>query len=170
MRLETSNKTYVHYGSKAFDPKRFVPIRNALYRNKPTGGLWASPINEDGMEEGYGWRTFWADQSPNEESDEVDNVEFLSGGRYSQSFRFKLKEGRKVLMLHTKKDIEGIPCVRKPVEMPLLNEILPDFEKLRNTGVAAIEYSPDELYMDLYGWDVECLLVLDPDAVVEVKE
>ena len=169
MRIETSNKTYIHYGSDKFDPARFVPIRNALYRNKPEGGLWASPLNAEGYEDGYGWRTFWADQDPDEESDEVDNVEFLSGGRYSKSFTFKLKPGSKVLKLYTKEDIKDIPRVPKPLEWPLFREIIPDFEKMvYEMGIAAIEYSPDDLYMELYGWDVACLLVLDPNAVEQI--
>ena len=170
MRIETSNKTYIHYGSSHFDPERFVPIHNELYRNKPKGGLWASPLNDEGYEDGFGWRTFWADDISVEE-DETDNVEFLPGGRYGTSFRFTLKPESKVLKLIHKSDMEGIPCVPDPVDHPCFRVKIPDFEYLLcGMGVAAIEFSPEELYDDMYGWDVECVLVLDPYAVVEVKE
>jgi len=44
------NKTFIHYGSSAFDKKRFLRIQTPHHNDKklafkkPWGGLWASPL------------------------------------------------------------------------------------------------------------------------------
>lgn len=55
----------------------------------------------------------------------------------------------------------------------------PDFEKMKNDGVDAIELHLSEdksenyfegLYYTLYGWDCDCILILNKYIVVEKDE
>lgn len=36
---------YISYGLGKFDVDKFDEIQNVEYRNKPKGGLWASPVS-----------------------------------------------------------------------------------------------------------------------------
>lgn len=47
---------FIHYGSKEFDKDRFTEIHNIPMCNKPSGGLWASPV---GVE--FGWKEWCED-------------------------------------------------------------------------------------------------------------
>ena len=49
-------KKYIHYGSEHFDLEMFEPIKNQRYRNKPYGGMWASPT--DAEDNWYNWCLF----------------------------------------------------------------------------------------------------------------
>ena len=51
------NQIYIHYGSDKFEPEKFQPIKNKMLSVKPTGGLWASPVNAK-----EGWRQ-WCERN-----------------------------------------------------------------------------------------------------------
>jgi len=140
---------YTHFGAKAFDPSRFEPIRNDNWV-KPRGGLWASPMNA-----AYGWNAWCKDQQFREYAPD-DN------------FTFTLKPGSYVLRLRHVDDLEHLPKThlhRSPTSTAML-----DFEELARIGVDAIDVDISHgggLYMALYGWDCDTLLVLNPDAIEE---
>ena len=144
-------KIYIHYGHKQYDPKMFDEIKNRQFI-KPFGGLWASDINAE-----YGWKN-WCKDNDFRKCNE------------NNSFKFKLKEGTKVLVLKTKKDLKGLPQDEDlPIwlEKNLLNDwgnVYLDFEKLKEK-YDAIEVYIDELYWKLYGWDCDSLLVLNKECI-----
>lgn len=144
-------KIYIHYGHKKYEPSMFSEIKNRQFI-KPFGGLWASDINAE-----YGWKN-WCKDNDFRECNE-DN-----------SFKFKLKEGSKVLVLKTKEDLKGLPQDEdSPIwlEKNLLNDwgsVYLDFEKLKEQ-YDAIEVYIDELYWKFYGWDCDSLLVLNKECI-----
>ena len=161
-------KYYIHYGSSEFHKDKFEPITNCLYFNKPYGGLWASPIGDD-VFGWFDWCTF-----------EEFNISKLD-----KHFIFSLKDDSKILTLKTKRDVYELS---KDVLRPdhwrktvkdyksysdfldacenMRVDIVLNFEKLLALGYDAIEYSVAELYFELYGWDCDCILVLNPDCIV----
>lgn len=140
---------YIHYGSKAFDKSKFEKISNCFI--KPRGGLWASRDNSL-----FGWKQ-WNDES-----------KFRKCTR-ENSFTFSLTPGANVVELFTIEDLQKLPKLQK--DYPTGDYYLIDFEKCIRQGIDAIELRDiwKGLYFPLYGWDCECILILNPE-IVEVSE
>ena len=140
---------YIHYGHKQFDPGMFQKPQNVSYWNKPSGGLLASA--EDAK---YGWKAW-------------NEVEEYRECREDNAFRFNLAPTASILCVHS---------VAAALELPLQEDGVHhrgnkhyDFEKLIADGVDVIDFcvSADEgLYWEMYGWDCDCILVLNPDVIV----
>lgn len=164
-------KKYIHYGSEHFDLKAFDPIKNRYRFNKPSGGLWASPINAE--DSWHDWCLF-----NNYKTDKLE-----------RSFKFKLADDAKVLYLNdvitvTDKrnrkyhlnDSSLSYCIRIHEPLPsdpfcpsiFASGINIDFQWLMMSRYDAIEvHMTDIFYWDLYGWDVDSLLVMNPNCIVE---
>jgi hypothetical protein len=144
---------YIHYGAKAFDKNKFEKVSN--YFIKPRGGFWASRVNSK-----YGWKEWNAE------------TEFTTCLK-ENSFTFSLKAGAKVVELFTAEDLAKLPCLTEnQLKFPICNEFyIIDYERCIEMGIDAIELRDIEkgLYYPLYGWDCECILILNPD-IVEVSE
>lgn len=141
-------KTYIHYGHKHFMLQKFREIRNRQWV-KPTGGLWASSKDAP-----YGWKQWCENENFRECSEE-------------NSFCFVLAAGANVLHIHRKEDLIDIP--EEKIEYRGNMKFL-DFEAIKNSGIDAIELHLSEdyrLYWDLYGWDCDCILIMNPDIVIE---
>lgn len=145
-----SNQIYIHYGSKQFDISKFEPIRN--WWNKPHGGLWASPVNAV-----YGWKRWNAESHYRECSEE-------------NSFRFTLAPDAVVYCIDSESKALGLPSLPWPfpdIKYPSTRTF--DFERVLHAGIDAIELklSTDrQLYWVMYGWDCDCILILNPDVII----
>ena len=151
MEVGKINK-YIHYGHKYFDIAAFEPIKNMHSMTKPRGGLWASSVKAK-----FGWKE-WNDENEFREC----NSEY--------SFVFTLNSGAKVLTINKSSDLIDLP--RGENKWGMLSWVTLDFEKLKEE-YDAIEVnisSDDKLYWDLYGWDCDSILVMNPDVVIEMKE
>lgn len=152
-------KTYIHYGSSKFDPERFEPVHNRLFFTKPSGGLWASAVGIGG------WKA-WCEQE-----------DFPCSDQY---FCFRLRDPAKVAVIRSIADAENLP---QQDVIPVLGMVGSDtetaridFEALKKQGIDAVELEwyeaansgKDNMYMYMYGWDCDSIVVLNPDAVVPV--
>ena len=152
-------KKYIHYGCTKFIREYFNPIRNANFI-KPNGGFWASPVDA-----GLSWKD-WCDNT--------ENRSWLNGG----SFTFTLTEDAKVYHLYSVHDLLKLPENRNGFLSKLSDSnYFIDFEACYRSGIDAIElHLSDEkdkpegfingLYWKLYGWDVDSILILNPDIIV----
>ena len=145
--------TYVHYGHRYFDANLFEPIQNTRVFTKPTGGIWASRTDAK-----FGWKDWCKD---------TDGF-FVCDDDFS--FVFSLKEDAKILEVHSHKDFLCIyeKYGRKEVLFPTCFQLL-DFELLHK-DYDAIEYflSDDRrLYHDMYGWDCDSILIMNPEIIQE---
>ena len=160
------------YGLGKFDNGNFKPIKNVPGRNKPDGGLWASPVDGDG--------DTWAAWCEREGFRHHEDDDF---------FEFKLADNARVLKIASIADAKKIPmqwdnpeCVNHSLGRWLLRdkEIFedtnwwdgwkPDFEKL-SERYDAIEYICNhETYNALLGWDVDSLLVLNPNVIIIITD
>lgn len=143
-------KKYIHYGSTNFGRRVFVVPTNVFAFTKPSGGLWASPVDAE-----FGWKD-WCER---EDFDWCD---------LKKSFTFTLRESARVLCVSSVEVLRDLPQQHKIGDFT--NWTLLDFEKLLADGWDAVEVSisaDPRLYWTLYGWDCDSVVVLNPDVIVE---
>lgn len=146
--------TYIHYGHTAFDPDIFKSIANERGWIKPTGGLWASPVDAE-----RGWKDWCEDESFRECTE--DN-----------SFKFTMRDGAKIFYIDSKEALEELAdhygnSKDDWFHCFMLTNI--DFEQMLKDGWDGLEISISkywELYHALYGWDCDSIVVLNKDAVM----
>lgn len=156
----SESKKYIHYGHSSFDRNLFVPIRNREMFVKPFGGLWASSVDAK-----WGWYD-WC------------RAENFNLNRLSESFKFTLSDDARVIHIRSVADLKNLPNQELPewFDGSLWKNI--DFEKLLADGVDAVELHLSEevltdhsfgegLYWQLYGWDCDSILIMNPDVVEE---
>lgn len=143
---------YIHYGHKKYDSDLFVEPTNQEMLNKPKGGLWGSPVEAE-----QGWRQ-WCEENNFRDCDEEN------------AFVFELTENANVYQINCRADIEKLP-LQKSI---LTSWFIPDFEAIKKSGIDVIQYNlsndatedwSNGLYYALYGWDCDCILVLNKDAI-----
>ncbi len=142
---------YVHYGHKEFSKELFQPIKNREMFPKPTGGFWASRTNAL-----YGWKDWCKDN------------DFGDCGE-DNCFKFSVSENANILTINSTDDLKGLPKAKQPVpvESSLWDNYL-DFEQLLSNGTDAVEVNISfdrNLYMVLYGWDCDSILIMNPNIV-----
>ena len=148
------SKKYIHYGNNEFCRDLFTKIRNREMFVKPWGGLWASPVDA---------RNGWKDWCINEHF-HVD--------RLKESFTFTLSDTANVLHLYDVEQLRDLP----QLTMRFMTWTCLDFEQLLADGYDAVElHLSDEknsdgfldgLYWELYGWDCDSILIMNPEVVV----
>lgn len=140
------SKKYIHYGSSKFDINKFnhinykdvFPIRTI----KPYGGLWASPVDSS-------WN--WYDWCICNDF----NLKALN-----EYFKFELKNDAKVLYVNSIDDI-------KKYYINTYGHNYIDFEYILFDHYDAMEVTMNsETYHALYGWDVDSLVVFNPDCII----
>lgn len=159
---------YRHYGNNKFDKDNFIKVTNALYSNKPKGGLWASPTKDVDLS----WKE-WCEQ------------EEFKLGSLDKHFDFTLKDNAKVLTITSIKDLDPLP-LREDEDATSNVWVNLDFETIAKEYDAMMVYlyrdtsSEEEyyktlirdnsLYYKLYGWDVDSIVVFNPDIVEVIYE
>jgi hypothetical protein len=136
----------IHYGASQYNPELFDPISDRVYRNKPCGGLWTSPIDSE-----YGWKD-WS--GANDYGD--------------LSEHFVVKFSGSMIIIDSYKDM---------LEMPWVNHSGRDFISFQAYCPGYFEYDAIHLTAkgeeetrfshpkDLYGWDCETVLILNPESI-----
>lgn len=122
----------------------FEEITNRTH-NKPSGGLWASPVNS-----AWGWKD-WSDSE--------------DWGDLSTSFEI-IYSGN-TLVIDTLFDLHHLIVQH----IDNFNSFWPDFEAMKKLGIDGIfltEKGEKETRFTepgLYGWDCESIVVLNPEAL-----
>lgn len=146
----SERKKYIHWGSASFRYSDCMKIKNQRgCLTKPRGGLWASPVDAE-----YGWHDWCSDE--NFRSYDEDNC-----------FKFTLRKDARVLMIDGKDVLTDLPKYKDP-DFSHNVWVSLDFEELVRQGYDAVEVSISDdprLYMLLYGWDCDSILVMNPDVV-----
>ena len=161
---------YRHYGHNKFDINKFVPVFNGAFSNKPEGGLWACPTIDYDIN--------WEEWSRSNDF-QVD--------RLNKYFDFKLKDNAKILEIKNMSDLEKLPRVsyddedlRYIISIDKMNSDI-DFEELskeydgmmvwmyRANDLKNYERVYDGIYYKLYGWDVDTLVVFNPQTIEVIE-
>lgn len=138
----------VTYGKgNFFDKSKFKPVKNAPYWNKPSGGLWASPINAQ-----YGWRVWCI-------------IEKF--GDLTTSFEFFITGN--IFKIENINDLIQLPLIVNDdiyyKSLSFYNTFI-DFEAVANSGIDAIWLTEDAIqHKEFYGWDCESVLILNSNCI-----
>jgi len=148
------DRVYRHYGSSVFNISKFEPVGNAFgitFMNKPHGGLWASPVDSHNN-----WHDWCLSESFNTKS-------------LDEYFDFTLKHSSKVLSINTISDLNKITD-HIEITYDFGIKVRVDFESLVRAGCDAVyveyNYGTSQAF---YGWDVDTLLVLNPDCIKVIE-
>ena len=161
-------EVYRHYGHSHFDINQFNYVVNRPYSNKPFGGLWSSPTEDVDI----GWKEWCVGNEFN-----LDKL--------NTYFDFRIKDNSKILEIKDIKDLDKLPKVKLDEEV---KEIITstnmnadiDFEELskeydgiqvwmyRSKDINSTERLFDGIYYRMYGWDVDTLLVFNPNIIEEI--
>lgn len=144
----------IHYGDTTFNKEWFKRPTNRVCFNKPTGGMWCSPVDAE-----WGWKE-WCES----EDFYVENLKIW--------FTFTL-ESNKILIIDSPEDLNKFIWTYS--EKYGKDNPYPDFVAmskiwdaifLTDSGIGSTRFSTP---YDLYGWDCESILILNPDCVKNVR-
>jgi hypothetical protein len=142
----------IHYGSDKFIPEKVLPVKNDSWvKPKREGGLWTSPIDSK-----WGWKD-WNDCEQFRDCDERN------------SFTVCLKSNAKIYVIDSLEDLKNSP-LREGYSKRVL-----DFEVIAQSydAIWLTEKGQNETHLsypiDLYGWDCETVLILNPDCCTAVS-
>lgn len=155
--MSLSDKVYIHYGDNEFDISKFNSIKNRGIGilPKPYGGLWASPLNPKNI----GWYDWCIDN---------DFSKKKKDSYLSSHFTFELYKGSKIFKISSMRDINKLrELITCEYTLYGYDEYYYDFEKLQEMDYDGIELELNsyDIYMAMYGWDVDSLLVFNPDII-----
>ena len=147
----------IHYGASEYDPDKFKPVRNRNWI-KPYGGLWSSPVKTR-----YGWKEWCIEEEFRIDVDHLDKL-----------FEFSI-DGN-IIHIHKYSDLEQLTWTEDSV---ITGNYVLDFESMVESGIDAIHlteqgqektrlgfgYASPLETKNLYGWDCECVLVLNKEII-----
>jgi len=152
-------KIYIHYGHDKFDPERLKTTRipgDTFIRAYKPSGLWGSPTDSK-----LGWKD-WCE------------CEQFNINRLNKSFKFCIKPDAKVLEVREVWDVDDyLISTKHTYGNNTWFELTLDTDKIEKDYDAMEVYMNDNYY-DLhnsdifYLWDVDSIVVWNPDVVVPV--
>jgi hypothetical protein len=132
-------------GSK-FEIEKFKIPKNNSYFVKPYGGLWASPVNSE-----FGWID-WC------------KAENFREDKLNEYFEFEITNWNNIIIIDNEKDMLN--------KLIWINTDSINFEILYNNNIHGIYLTENGQYetrltypYNLYGWDCECMLILNPISI-----
>ena len=135
----------IHYGSSQFDRSAFAGVVDA-HCIKPAGGLWASPVDAE-----FGWKQ-WC---------ESEDFNLLNLDR---SFTFSISGN--IFTIDNVEDMNQLPWIEagplRCISFECLMAAGIDAVHLTWAGQVATRLSHPR---NLYGWDCESVLVMNPDII-----
>lgn len=154
---------YIHYGADEYDPK--LTRQNGLGVNwtkisigKPNG-LWASPVKSES-----GWKNWCEDND-------------YCTDRLTKYFKFKLKNGAKILEIREFSDILDYFVKSKHGWLVWINGDC--YNAYLNSKKLIENFDGMELYLSenwqlrdqyFYTWDCDSICIWNPDVVETIKE
>lgn len=159
------DKVFISYGTDKLDLNSVKPIetgksplkyRIAVGRNKPYGGLWASPLTST-----KGWGEWCSDNGFR-----LDTL--------SHHFIFKLSPDANIYVIDTMGDLNDISTMKDEYGRRSMDfhRLSMEFDGVFVTAdaVSSLRMHDDMSLSDLYSWDVESLCVWNADVIVPIEE
>lgn len=157
---------WITYGSNKFDPSKFKPIdySRAWLNNKPSGGLWACPLESDE------WNSWCRGEG------------FMTD-KLKSHFMFKLSPDANIYAINDKEDLIKISTAKYPSDF-FGDQKYIDYQKLLANGYDGIYVTKDAInstsmtrvrgnggyVAPLDAWDVESICVFNPNVIIPVND
>ncbi len=141
----------IHYGASKYNPELFKPIADRDFFIKPTGGLWCSLIDSK-----WGWKD-WCEAEGFRTMEEYFYVEFIGA----------------LLVIDSVADLDQLPwtdnyiCPTISFEAMCRNGFTFDAIHLTKRGEQETRFTRP---WSLYGWDCECVLVMNPASITPLDD
>lgn len=159
-KIDVSKIVFVAFGSSSYDLNKVTPVKLSSFlstlRNKPEGGVWASPLTS---------KNGWADYC---------NSEKFRLQTLSQHFLFTIKPTAKIYVVDDFEDLKRISNIQNHLGQKTMN-----FSMLYDKGYDGIfvtaraeselRYGNAE-YAGLDTWSVESICVFNKDVIVPIEE
>lgn len=151
------NKKWIFINNEILDESMFSPVENIDFV-KPNGGLWIAPFNSESE-----YKSDWGDFLVN---DMGINIEGKKGTVLS------IKPEAKILTINSLEDlVKTLEVYEYKNSIISYNKSL-DFEKISKDYDAVYltkngQYETRFSMPNLYGWDIECMLVMNLDILEE---
>lgn len=167
---------FVHFGSSSFDKDKFQSAKNRIDGlNKPGRGFWGSPENSqnswiDFINMDYKDRKRLGTTLGTASFESFYGFQKEAQKKAEESFKFKLKEGANVLKISSLEDMGNLFSTG---DKNRYGKTLIDWERAAQQYDAIIvdmEHATDELKQKLYGWDVDSIVVFNPDVVIPIQQ
>ena len=143
---------YIHYGDDKFDINKFNKVLNRPESTKPFGGFWGSRKNV-----AFGWKE-WCYETGFKKKD------------LTHTMLFSLSKSAKILVIDNIKILDKLP---QNEENHIVNGLYVtlDFEELSKQydAIEVLIHEDERLYEELYGWDCDSILVMNPDVIITEK-
>ena len=139
-----------HYGASAYLPEKVLPLKNDSWVKPKEGGLWTSPVDSE-----WGWKD-WNESEQFRDCDERN------------SFTVKLNEDAKFFVIDSLEDLKNAPLIDG------YSKKVMDFEYIakKYDAIWLTEKGQNETHLnyqiDLYGWDCETVLIINPNCCTAV--
>ena len=150
-----SKPVYIHYGDNEF--RTPDPIENEQVLVKPKGGLWASRKGDD-----YGWKN-WCESN-----------DFRTSDYFDKYFEFVLNGDAQVLEITEVEQLDFLPQITEYDKYSTViggvKRYYLDFEKLAREWDAIEIFNIHRFGWALGGWDVNCILIMNPDIVEIIQK
>lgn len=157
-----------HYSKELEFKLHKIEIKNDFMWCKPKGGLWASPV-----ESIYGWDT-WCKNEAFGDIDELTKVEMTIDVD-------ELENKKNLIVINKEGDLNKLIWISVPeirefavktgFKVPFGMEYV-DFERIKENGIDAIWLTREGQWKtrlthprNLYGWDCECVLILNEECI-----
>lgn len=158
-RIKISDIIFVAFGTDKFDPNKVTPVnldsRLVHARNKPSGGVWASPLTS---------KKGWADYC---------NANQFRLRSLSKHFLFSIKPQAKIYVIDTLEDLKQVANIMD-YGLYVIN-----FMMIYHNGYDGIFVTANAAsklrdgygrYAGLDSWDVESICVFNNDIIVPIEE
>ena len=150
-------KEWLIVGMTDFDNTKCTAIKNQTFV-KPNGGLWASPYTPDDEYKSE-WHRFVSEEMQDKNSE--------------NGMVFDFKEESRIYTIDTQEDLINLLNTYGYIDSGY-SSLFPDFERiskhfdvlhLTERGQWATRLPTKNSKYNLYGWDVECCLILNADVI-----
>lgn len=157
------NTTFISYGTNEFDSNKMRDVNvngneyiMSLIRNKPFGGLWASPLESDNS-----WGSFCDRES--------FNLKTLS-----KHFLFKISKNAKIYIIDNIKDLIKLSTEKNYYGQNSLNikYLKSNYDGIfvSDNGASKLRYVDVDNLNTLSSWDVESICIWNNDVIIPIEE